>query len=353
MEFYILDPEINIIDSFKVYEAVIWETKFHEPGSFKATFVFTEKLNRMLQIGNILYKTDEIEPGIITYKIMKTDAKGNETIQVQGYMASRYLSQRIIWGKMVMKGTPELMMRQMVLDQVIAPDDEDRKMSLIRLGEIHNFNLDSIEKQISYDNLLTALTDLSKTSGIGFRLRLDMKERLFYFETYMGKDRTQGTVEPCIFSRDFGNVSTQNYEKNAKNYKNVCLIGGKGEDEERIMQTVGAGKGIDRYEMFYNGSSISDRDITDQEYLEQLKTKGNEKLASYAMAECFSNKINMNKSMFFELGDMVTCVDDKWGIILNTQVKGIQKGFSKKESSVVVTFGDDVPTLISLIKAQY
>ena len=72
-----------------------------------------------------------------------------------------------------------------------------------------------------------------------------------------------------------------------------------------------------------------------------------------AMAECFSNKINMNKSMYFELGDLVTCVDNKWGIILNTQVKGIENGYSKKEASVVVTFGDDVPTLISLIKAQY
>lgn len=353
MEFYILDPAINIIDSFKVYEAIIWETKFHEPGSFKASFAFTEKLNQMLQIGNILYKTDEEEPGIITYKVLKMDAKGNETIQVQGYMASRYFSQRIIWGKMVMTGTPEIMMRKMIQDQVISPKDEDRKMPLIRLGEVHNFNVDTIEKQISYDNLLSALTELSRISGIGFRLRLDMAQRLFYFETYMGRDRTEGTSEPCIFSRDFGNVSTQNYEKNSKNFKNVCLIGGKGEDANRILQTVGSGKGIDRYEMFYNATSISDKDITEQEYLEQLKTKGNEKMTSYAMVECFSNKVNINKSMFFELGDQVTCVDDKWGITLNTQVKGIQKGLSKKEYSVVVTFGDEVPTLTSLIKAQY
>lgn len=353
MEFYILDPDINIIGSFKVYEAIIWETKFHEPGTFKATFAFTESLNGMLQLGNILYKTDEAEPAVITYKILKVDTKGNETIQFQGYMASRYLAQRIIWKKMVMKGTPELMMRKMIEQQVISPENTDRIIPLIRLGEYHDWNVDEVEKQITYDNLLTAITDLSKISGIGFRMRLDISKRLFYFETYMGKNRKLGSEEPCLFARNFGNVTTQTYEKNSKNYKNVCLIGGKGEDEERVLQTVGEAKGLDRYEMFYSASAISDKELTEQEYAEQLCTKGREKLKSYTMTECFSNKININKAMYFELGDEVTCVDEKWGIALNTQVKAIEKGLSKKESSVVVTFGDDAPTLVSLVKAQY
>lgn len=56
--------------------------------------------------------------------------------------------------------------------------------------------------------------------------------------------------------------------------------------------------------------------------------------------------------MAFDLGDFVTCYDSEWGITVNTQVKSIEKGFSKTEKSFVATFGDNVPTLINLIKAK-
>ena len=56
--------------------------------------------------------------------------------------------------------------------------------------------------------------------------------------------------------------------------------------------------------------------------------------------------------MPFAMGDYVTCIDSRWNIMVNTQIKGIEKGFSREEKSFVVTFGDDAPTLIGLIKAK-
>ena len=102
MEMYVLDRDINILGIFSTYEAIIWNPKLHEPGVFKASFIFTNKMNDILQRGNLIYKTDEDEPAIITRKYLKLNKHGEQTIQVQGYMASRYLNQRIIWSKMVM-----------------------------------------------------------------------------------------------------------------------------------------------------------------------------------------------------------------------------------------------------------
>lgn len=352
MKVYVLDRDISIIGVFSTYESIMWTEKVHEPGSFKVVFVFTEKMNSILNRGNLLYKTDEDQPGIITRKFLKLDKYGQQTIVVQGYMAGRYLKQRIIWKKMVMKGTPEQIMRQMVNEQVISPSDSRRKMPLIELGEFHGYGDEVIEKQVTYDNLQEALTDVSKTSELGYRLRLDYARKKLVFEVYKGVDRTLGTEYPCIFTRKFKNVYTQEYSEDDSNYRNVCLVGGPGEDDQRILETVGEASGLDRYELFYNASGISDKDITSEELIRQLKQKGKEKLAAYYIAKAFGSKINQEKAMAFALGDYVTCTDSIWGVTVNTQVKAIQKGLSKKEESLVVTFGDDVPTLIDLIKAK-
>lgn len=352
MEIYVLSPEINIIGVFSIYESIIWTEKLHEPGTFKAVFVYTEKMNKILQLKNLLHKTDEDQPGIITRKYLKLNKYGEQTIVVQGYMAGRYLNQRIIWSKMIMKGTPEVLMREMVRQQVIEPTDSNRKMPMIELGELHNYDLDEIERQVTYDNLQESLTDLSKTSELGYRLRLDYARKKLIFDVYQGANRTMGTLRPCIFTRKFGNVYTQEYSEDNTNYRNVCLIGGPGEDAERVLTTVGDASGMDRYELFYNASSHTGKDVTAAALEAQLQQKGKEKLSSYYVAQAFELKINQQKAMKYALGDYVTCTDSEWNITENTQIKAIEKGFSKTEQSVVVTFGDDTPTLINLIKAK-
>ena len=352
MEIYVLDKNINIIGVFSTYEAIIWNPKLHQPGTFKAQFIFSKKVNNILQLGNLLYKDDEDEPAIITRKYLVLNKRGEQLITVQGYMASRYLNQRIIWSKMVMRGTTEQLMRQMVLEQVVNPSDPDRRMPRIQLAPFKGIDQEEVEKQVTYDNLQEALTAVATTAELGYRLRLDVAERMFTFEIYQGVDRTLGTEKPCIFTRDFGNVYTQNYSEDDTNFRNICLVGGPGEDASRVMRTVGSAAGIERYEMFYNASGISEKDITRAELLAQLDQKGKEKMASYYIAKAFESKINQQKAMAFSLGDYVTCTDSEWNVAVNTQVKAIEKGFSKSEESFVATFGDDVPTLVDLIKAK-
>lgn len=351
MEIYILDRELQILGVFNSYEAIIWNPKLHEPGTFKASFIFSKKMNRILQRGNLVYKTDEEEPAVIRRKYLKLNKYGEETIEVQGFMVSRYLNQRIIWSKMIMKGRAEELMRKMVYEQVVAPADSSRRMEQIVLGEYHGYGAE-MEKQVTYDNLQESLTDISKTSELGYRLRLDYNAKKLVFEVYKGTDRTAGSAEPCIFTRDYGNVYTQEYSEDDSNYRNVCLVGGTGEDTNRITTVAGQASGLDRYEMFYSASGMSDDGITRQEYVNQLDQKGKEKLASYYIAKAFESKINKSRAMKFALGDYVTCTDKEWNVTVNTQIKAIEKGLSKTEESFVVTFGNDAPTLIALIKAK-
>ena len=134
MEIYILNRDLQILGIFNSYEAIIWNPKLHEPGKLKASFIYSEKMNQILQRGNLVYKTDEDEPAVIRRKYLRLNRHGEETIEVQGFMASRYLNQRIIWNKMIISGTPEEVMRKMVYEQVINPADGSRRIEQIELG---------------------------------------------------------------------------------------------------------------------------------------------------------------------------------------------------------------------------
>lgn len=351
MDIFILSKDINVIGVVGVYDSMLWITKHYEPGSFKIVFAFTEYLNQRLQCGNMIYKTDEDEPGVITRKYLKLAANGEQTIVVRGYMASRYLHQRIIWNKTMLCGTPEMAMRRLVYEQVIEPQDPARRIPGIELGNLMGYG-GKLQKQVTYDNLQESLTAIGRTSGLGYKLRLDFHQKCFLFDVTQGVDRTVGSSHPCIFSKEFKNVYTQDYSEDISNYQNICLIGGAGEDADRVLAIVGEAAGADRYEMFYNASGLLDTEIEIDEYVAQLRQKGTEKLSSYDLAESFEIKINQDKAMPYDLGDYVTCTDEEWGITLDAQVTAIEKGYSRSGESVVITLGNTVPTLVDLIKAK-
>ena len=144
---------------------------------------------------------------------------------------------------------------------------------------------------------------------------------------------------------------TQDYSEDMSNYRNVCLIGGKGEDTERTLATVGDAAGMERYEMFYN-AALLDVDDTDGEYIARICQKGAEKLSCYNRARSFENKVNWSRAMYHDLGDYVTCTDEQWGITMDAQITEIERGYSRDGESYMVTLGTQVPTLVDLIKAK-
>lgn len=351
MEIYVLDEELNLVGVLSGYEAIIWQDMLEKPGKFEAEFLFTERLNRMLQRKNILYKKDEMQAGIINYKHIKLDKQGRTKIRIKGNMASYYTKRRIVWEKMVLSGTSEEVMRELVDKQLINPADPTRRISGIRLGELCGVE-DYIEKQVTYSNLQETLTDIAAAAGLGYKLRLDLQEKVFYFEIIKGADKTLGTMQPCIFSRDFHNIYTQEYYEDDSNFKNVCLVCGTGEDENRVTEVTGEASGLDRYEMSYSAAFLKDEGQTEEIYREQLRQKGNEKLKDYYLVESFTSKVRQDKARKCSLGDFVTCSDREWGIRIDTQIKMIEKHLSKDEQEVYITFGNSQPMITDLIKAE-
>jgi hypothetical protein len=161
-----------------------------------------------------------------------------------------------------------------------------------------------------------------------------------------------------VFSKEFDNVLEQNYTDSSNNYKNVCLVAGVGEGTARKLVTVGTGSGLDRLEVFNDQKGLSNVvdnvNLSDADYNKLLTEKGREKLAERADVKTFDSKINLNSNVTyktdFDLGDIVTCRSQKWGITIDTRITEIEEIYERGKPSINITFGNNVPTIIDKIK---
>ncbi|MBN3394780.1 Gp37-like protein, partial [Clostridium botulinum] len=191
-----------------------------------------------------------------------------------------------------------------------------------------------------------------------------------------------GTIAPCIFSRDFENILEQEYMDSLNNYRNTTLIAGAGEGSARKITSIEEGVGLDRYELYVDARDITDKEekkktvldydeegnvtgeheeteeveIPWERYKPLLLQRGKEKLSECEEIQTFDSKINTNGNNVYEkdfdLGDIVMIVDKKWGIRIDTRITEIEEIYEEKGLEVNVTFGNNIPTIIDKIKQK-
>lgn len=352
MELYILDKNINTVGLISVYDGIVWNRNLFSPGSIKITMPFEKDIYSVIARGCLIYNTEETEPCIVTGVALSLTNDGQQTMTIKGYTAGRYLNQRIVDGIMNFDDTPVNIMRNLVETQIVSPEDHDRKIKSIRLGQVPALTQDRIQMQVARKNLQESITSIAETYKLGWNMRIDICEKALFFDVFSGTDRTVGSEQPCIFSAEFNNILSQDYEYNWKNYRSIVILGGNVEDDNCIIERVGAGTGVDRYEIYYSQSVGSTTDLTEDQIRCQMREAGAQKLSTYAEARSFESNIDVRNELQYKLGDYVTCYNPEWNLTVNTQITGIEKCYSQNEQSTVLKFGKYPPTLINLIKAK-
>jgi len=360
MELYVFDRELNFLGILEGFFSLRWIRRYHKCGEFELHCGLTAQNLALLQRGNVIWKNDDLEAGYIEYRNIGQDSQGNEKLAVKGSFLTGYLGRRIVWGTERINGTAEVVMRTLVDDHAISPSNPDRVIPLLELGELKGIG-QSINKQTSYANLLESIAGVSTSSGLGYRTILDLANKKLVFDIYEGLDRTAGQSinAPAIFSQEFENILEQEYTDSLNNYRNVVLVGGVGEGAERKLAVVGAGAGLDRFEIFADRRDLSNEDengdpISDAEYLPLLEQVGQEVLAENTEIQTFDSKINLRSNLVykrdFDLGDIVTCTAKKWGVTVDTRITEIEEVYEESGFDINVIFGNSIPTLIDKIK---
>lgn len=353
---YVFDRELNFQGIIEGYFNLRWIRRYSKCGEFELHCGLSNEILNLLKKGNIVLKKGDLEAGYISHRNLKQDTEGKEILIVRGKFLTGYLGQRIVWGTETLNTTSELGMRQLIDKNCINPTNIYRKIELITLGELRNYP-DLLNYQVSYRNLLDEVESIADTNELGIRTLVEMQNKQMVFDVYKGINRTAGQSvnAPAIFSKEFENVLEQEFVDSSVNYRNLALIAGEGEGSSRQLATVGQGIGLDRYELFVDARDLQQEDLSNNEYIELLKNRGEIKLSEYTDIQTFDSKINLNSNLTykedFDLGDIVTCVSRKWGVTIDTRITEIEEVYDSNGKQINVVFGNNIPTLIDKIKA--
>ena len=374
----IFNKERERIGMIKQYISARYANKYNGIGTFTIKVPVVDDSVRYLIIDNYVLLDIDVM-GVITYRSKLTTA--TTEITVSGYIASHILTYRTFLKTQVFNGTIEDICGQMVANNFITPEDERRKIDYVKV-ESKVGSGESKQVQKTGGNIEEAIESLLAVENKGFSFKPTIAKfneetdsltniSHFTFEVLEPIDRsfanTQGNV-PVVFSMELKNLEELSFTEDANEYKNVAVVAGTGEGEDRVLLEVGdlEASGVDRKELYVDARDVSKTKyvdsteviIPDNEYREMLQSRGNEYLQDYVTFVDMDGKIvvegnTANKyGKDYFLGDIVSVVDDELGLAINAQVTVVTKTISSGTEKVDLTFGYEKESMRKVLKKR-
>lgn len=332
-EIYVYSKDVELIGIIDFFSSLRWRRKYYEAGEFELHIPLNDNTYKFLKKDNLIIRSDAVEVGIVeSFTINDSGDSGVEVI-IYGRFLSSILDRRIIKRKINHTGSFLSGERKILNDMT--------PFSRLMISDT-KISSDNVVFQVSYKNVYDYLVNLAKLSSIAHRISVDIPNKKYVYENYQGKDRTesQSINTRYEFSEDKSNIEVANYTYSAKTEKNYALVGGQGEDDERIMVEVSTGTNTDLNlrEVFVDAKSENQGDLSLASYKETLKTKGNENLVEQTITLEVTVYADDYKKLW-DLGDVVNINKESWGITLKRRITEIEETIENNNQKIYVTFG--------------
>lgn len=328
IEVLVMDSDFNRIAIIDNYISLIWTDRYNTYGDFELYFGnVLEMLNLLKKDYYLWIKYSEHMMVVEDFKVTSSLEEGDRLI-VKGRSLESILDRRIVWNQTILTGNLQNAIKKLLNDAIISPTDPNRQISNFTFETSSDANITSltISCQFTGTNLYDAIHSICDKYNLGFKITLDDNNN-FVFSLYKGIDRSysQSTNPYVVFSPNFDNLLTSDYEEVNNNLRSCAHIGGEGEGLERTYADVDYGPtGIERRELFVDARDISsdveegEEPMTEEEYAALLEERGYEKLEEYLIVQTFQASMDLSSSSFafgtdFFMGDTVEVVD-KYGI---------------------------------------
>lgn len=350
MDIYVLDGLSGIKDVITTYQSCIWNVQYFDLNDFELIVPATIKNLDLLKPGAYLVREEDMGGGeyknvmiIQSYQLDFSSDKG-WLLTLRGSGLKNIIGQRIVWSQTNLSGLAEVGIRSVITDNIISPSDSNRAIDNFILDDINNFD-ETIELQLFGENLSEWMVEICKTYNYGWDVYI--KNGKYVFKLYKGVNRTydQNDVMPVIFSSEFDNLLSSSYSYDMGSYKNAALIGGEGEGLDQRTATVGDSSGLNRYEAYVDGKSVSSNGeiITAETYIQMLEKYGQSQLDQTTFNKNFSGEIEANGlykiNEDYFLGDIVQIRNEK-GIEATSRIIEIIYAVDESGSSVIPTFSE-------------
>lgn len=349
MELTLLNTSLDAIAIIDDYESVIWTDRYYEAGDFEIYTPVTAEILSVIQQDRYIQRRDSDHVMIIEKLLIKTDAESGNHITVTGRSLESLLMRRIVWKQTRISGSLQNGIKKILTENVISPEDPARRIDNFIFEESTDPRITSLKVEAQYtgDEIYDVVVKLCKEHGLGFKVTLNDNKQ-FVFKLYMGIDHSyeQNENPYVIFSPNFENIVNSNYIESKSALKNVTLIGGEGEGSARRYATIGNATGLDRRELFTDARDISSDVgdgvvLTEEEYIAQLKQRGEEKLSENVDIVSFEGEVEATMMFryqedFFE-GDIVQ-IENEYGHETRTRIIEMTTSENEQGTSVYPTF---------------
>jgi hypothetical protein len=345
MELYIFNTNRELVGIVESFEYLRWTRRYSQCGSFELKAIATQENAELLKEGNIIWKNDDEEAGIIEHlSLSQTD---QEFITVSGRFATSFLARRIVWQTEKLSGDISDCVEQLIENNLINPSDVARKISGISFSSP---SLDiPISTQISYRNLMDAVTELCEVSEVGIKTIFTPETGVFTIMLY------KGTESQAVFSKEYENLTEQVYTVSAADFANTALIGGEGEGAERTFVAITSGSGESRHEIFVDAKDLRAEDFG-VDYINTLIFRGQSKLNEQVIRYSFDTSVNPHGNLTykvdFDLGQVVKVISKAWGVSMTTRIAEVEETYDADGQSISVVFGKSELTIAQKIRSD-
>ncbi len=355
----ILTPSLEeLLGEIDNYESLRFERRFHAPSSFELRINRYKKNVDKLQKGNIIFLgSDTGKAGIIKHKEITLDEAGklSESWIIRGWTLQGFARQRIVLppegqSHDEIEAEAETVLKHFMDSQLVSPADAKRKIDNLRIADDQQRG-ETVRYESRFDRLDELLAEIGRDTGLGWNIYLDIENGEYVFEVYEGVDRrADQEVNPrVIFSPEFESLAALEFSDSDLDYKNVAVVAGQGEMEERTIEIVEQNdpEGMNRFEFFRDARQTEDN---------RLVTVGQRELEARSIEQYMEGQV-LEQSPFiyeehFDLGDVVTIQNKDWGITMDTRIVGATEVYDDDGFRLMLTFGEDKPTLLSKIKDE-
>lgn len=341
MEVMVYDTEFKAVAIIDEYISLIWTDRYNESGDFEILLPMNTPVLDALKADYYLTLDTSEHVMFIEDIYITTDVEEGKRMKIVGHSLEQLLDRRIVWNKTIFKKTykgdttevltvPNLQnaIKQLINENIISPAIAARRISNFIFEESTDEAITklTIEAQYRGESLYDIINSLCKENRIGFKITLNSSNQ-FVFKLYAGVNRTYDQIKNpyVVFSPDNDNLFNSSYCKARSSFKNVALVGGDDSDDETKKEyqhavQVGNSLGIDRREIFTDGSDISisdgDTTLTPTQYDAHLKQKGIDTLIDHLEYEAFEGEVEatiMYKyGKDFFMGDYIQ-LEDEYG----------------------------------------
>ena len=355
----IFSPTLSLLGEIDGYRSLSLYRRYYEPGEVRLEINLNKQNTEHLQRGNILLPgTDFHKAGIIRHREISLgeEGRGSENISVRGPLLGGLLSRRItlppaLSSHDTITNDAETVMKYFVDENIVDATDTDRNISILSIATDQDRGA-SLFWRTRYENLVEVIEEISRVSGLGWHIYMDLSIPGLVFDVYEGEDRSKINIDgnpPVIFSPDYDSIRMLSFVDSDLSLRNVAYAGGQGEEELRDIEEIGTDTGLDRMEIFL--------DIRDAANTTELATRGAQELAEM-QNEIYLNGEILEMSPFlyeedYDLGDIVTLQNAHWGVVDHPRITEIREEHRDSGFRIGAVFGEQRPTLVDLVKKDF